>query len=194
MSQLSAQNESNVLSLIHRLDAAKSESDYVSINTQFEQLAATYPKNWLALYYTSLGYAFMSSKGFDLNEVNIDKSIKYMHLTKALSTNDEVFCLESFVYSIKMSKAPFSRWLAYKSRILHPLEKAEKLNPDNPRIYILQASIQKNIPTWLGGGCIAASKFIKTAVEKWANQQMNTIQPHWGGGIIEALKKACPVD
>lgn len=182
------------MSLIHRLDAAKSESDYVSVNEQIEQLAATYPKNWLILYYASLGYAFMSSKGYDSKEINIDKSIKYMHLAKEMSANDEVLCLESFVYSIKMSKAPFTRWLAYKNSILHPLEKAQKLNPNNPRIYILQASIQKNIPAWLGGGCNAASKFIKVAFEKWAIQQMNTIQPHWGGGTIEALKKACPVD
>ena len=193
-SNVSAQNEAQFLSMIHRLEAANNESDYVVANDQLEQLAFAYPANWLTQYYAALGRAIMSTKGFDINETNINKAIQYLIRTKQCKINDEVLCLESFVYSVKMSKAPFARWLLYKNQIMHPLEMAQKINSNNPRIYILQASIHKNIPTWLGGGCDAASPYIKLAIKKWSTLHLSSIQPHWGEGTLDNLKKSCPID
>lgn len=193
-SNISAQNNESLLQIVNKLDASITETDYNRVMIQLEKYAKTDATNWLAQYYVSLGFAFMSAKNMDHKEINIDKAIKYMLNTKLLNLNDEVLCLESFVYSVKMSKSPYTRWLAYKSKIVDPLEKAKEINANNSRIYILLASIQKNIPQWLGGGCDAAKKYIEMASSKWNAQNNNSLQPHWGQGTLASLKEACAIN
>lgn len=193
-SNISSQNNESLLQLVNKLDASITETDYSRVMFQLEKYAKTDVSNWLAQYYVSLGFAFMSAKNMDHKEIYIDKAIKYMLNTKLLNLNDEVLCLESFVYSVKMSKSPYTRWLAYKSKIIGPLDKAKDINPNNPRIYILMASIQKNIPQWLGGGCDAAKKYIGMASSKWNAQNNNGLQPHWGQGTLASLKETCAIN
>ena len=99
----------SLLPLIQRLEAANNAAEYQTINTQLEQFASRNAGNWLTHYYVVLGYAFMSARGFDKNEMYIDKAINSLDLLKKINVNDEVLCLESFVYSIKMSKSPYTR-------------------------------------------------------------------------------------
>ena len=70
---------------------------------------------------------------------------------------------------------------------------AKKLNPNNPRVYILEANIQQKLPYIFGGGCKAAKPLIQKA-ELFFNTQnkANSIEPSWGIQSLMKLKKACP--
>jgi hypothetical protein len=85
------------------------------------------------------------------------------------------------------------RWFSYEGKIKNALSLAKKLNPNNPRAYILEANIQQKLPFIFGGGCKSAKPFIQKA-ELCMNTQTKVIsvEPSWGMQSLVKLKKACP--
>ena len=107
--------------------------------------------------------------------------------------NDEVYCAESLAYTAKMSVNPLIRWLTYEGKIKKALNYAKKLNPNNPRVYVLEANIQQKIPYIFGGGCNSVKPLIQKAELCYNTQaKPNSLQPYWGFQSLVQLKKACP--
>jgi hypothetical protein len=92
-----------------------------------------------------------------------------------------------------MSVNPALRWFSYEGKIKNALSLAKKLNPNNPRAYILEANIQQKLPFIFGGGCKSAKPLIQKA-ELCMNAQTktNSVEPSWGMQSLVKLKKACP--
>jgi hypothetical protein len=112
---------------------------------------------------------------------------------KSIEVNDEIYCAESLAYTAKMSVNPALRWLTYEGKIKNTLSMAKKLNPNNPRAYILEANIQQKLPFIFGGGCKSAKPLIQKA-ELCFNVQTkgSSVEPSWGIQSLVKLKKACP--
>jgi hypothetical protein len=67
------------------------------------------------------------------------------------------------------------------------LDKALQLNPDNPRVYYLRATMTFHMPEAYGGGAVKALPLYKTAAEKYNTFQPETsISPNWGKEMNEA--------
>jgi hypothetical protein len=112
---------------------------------------------------------------------------------KSIMANDEVYCAESLAYTAKMSVNPLLRWLTYEGKIKKSLSLAKKLNPNNPRAYVLEANIQQKIPYIFGGGCKSVKPLIQKAELCFnAQTKANLLQPSWGFQSLVQLKKACP--
>ena len=58
----------------------------------------------------------------------------------------------------------------YEDKIKNPLRLAKKINPKNPRIYLLEANIQQKLPFIFGGGCKSTKPLIQQA-ERLLNTQ-----------------------
>jgi len=103
-----------------------------------------------------------------------------------------VYCAESLAYTAKMSVNPLLRWLTYEGKIKKALSLAKKLNPNNPRAYVLEANIQQKIPYIFGGGCKSVKPLIQKA-ELCFNAQTkpNSVEPSWGFQSLVQLKKVC---
>ena len=107
--------------------------------------------------------------------------------------NDEVYCAESLAYTAKMSVNPALRWFSYEGKIKKALSFAKKLNPSNPRSYVLEANIQQKIPYIFGGGCKSVKPLIQKAELCFNTQtKVNSVEPSWGFQSLVQLKKACP--
>ena len=129
--------------------------------------------------YTRL--SFQGKKGGDFYA---DKAIALAKQSMAIQTNDENYCALSMAYTAKMAVSPYMRWLSYEKSIYEPLQKAKKINPNNPRIYILEASLQMNIPTIFGGGCTKSKTILVKAKQLLDKQASSTILPTWGLSLI----------
>ena len=103
------------------------------------------------------------------------------------------YCAESLAYTAKMSVNPALRWLAYEGKVKNALSLAKRLNPNNPRAYLLEANIQQKLPFIFGGGCKSAKPLIQKA-ELCFNVQTkgSSVEPSWGIQSLVKLKKACP--
>ena len=176
-------------------DKSQTQEQYDLTFTKMEELYKQDPSAWLPTYYASIIKARMAMKKMGNADKLADEAIKWLAITKAIHNSDEVLCLESLVYTSKMSVNPTFRWKAYEAKINKPLAQAMALNKNNPRAYILKANIQYKMPALFGGGCNSALPNARQA-KRIIDQQNNefTVMPHGGRHILEELIKACPID
>jgi len=167
--------------------------NYQELYVQFEQLYAVNKTNWLIPYYAGMTRSIMCLLKMGDKDVLANDALLWVRRAKSIMANDEVYCAESLAYTAKMSVNPLLRWLTYEGKIKKALSLAKKLNPNNPRVYVLEANIQQKIPYIFGGGCNSVKPLIQKA-ELCFNIQTkpNSVEPSWGFQSLVQLKKACP--
>ncbi|MFY8165590.1 MAG: hypothetical protein ACOVJ8_03290 [Sediminibacterium sp.] len=159
---------------------------------KFEQLSKTYPSEWLPMYYGAIIKARMSILNMGNKDATADEAIQWVAKSKMIQVNDEILCAESLANSAKMAISPMTRWLSYESRIKSPLKLAKKINPNNPRIYVLEAAIIHRLPGLFGGGCKAALPIAKKAAKLLEEQENNRGNlPRWGMKTINEILTNC---
>jgi len=173
--------------------ASKSQA-YQELYLQFEQLYAVNKSNWLIPYYAGMTRSIMCLLKMGDRDALANDALVWVGRAKSIVKNDEIYCAESLAYTAKMSVNPTFRWLIYEGKIKNALKLAKKLNPNNPRAYLLDANIQQKLPFIFGGGCKAVKPLIQKAELCFNNQtKANSIEPSWGIQSLVQLKKACPL-
>ena len=167
--------------------------NYQELYVQFEQLYTVNKTNWLIPYYAGMTRSIMCLLKIGDKDVLANDALLWVGRAKSIMANDEVYCAESLAYTAKMSVNPTLRWFSYEGKIKKALSLAKKLNPNNPRAYVLEANIQQKIPFIFGGGCNSVKILIQKA-ELCFNKQtnLNSVEPSWGKQSLVQLKKACP--
>jgi len=166
---------------------------YQDLYLQFEQLYAVNKTNWLIPYYAGMTKSIMCLLKMGDRDALANDALLWVARAKSIAQNDEIYCAESLAYTAKMSVNPALRWFSYEGKIKNALRMAKKLNPNNPRAYILEANIQLKLPFIFGGGCKSTKPLIQKA-ELGLNAQTktNSVEPSWGIQSLVQLKKACP--
>lgn len=166
---------------------------YQSVYIQFEKLYNADKKNWLIPYYASILKSRMCLMKMGDRDQSANDAIVWISRAKSITNNDEIYCAESLANTAKMSVNPTMRWLLYEDKIKTPLQLAKKVNANNPRIYLLEANIQRKLPVLFGGGCKAAIPMAKKAEQLLHAQVLqNTSMPGWGNQSLVEFKSACP--
>lgn len=166
---------------------------YQSVYIQFEKLYNADKKNWLIPYYASILKSRMCLMKMGDRDQLANDAIVWISRAKSITNNDEIYCAESLANTAKMSVNPTMRWLLYEDKIKTPLQLAKKVNANNPRIYLLEANIQRKLPVLFGGGCKAAIPMAKKAEQLLHAQVLqNTNMPGWGNQSLVEFKSACP--
>ena len=167
--------------------------NYQELFVQFEQLYTVNKTNWLIPYYAGMTRSIMCLLKMGDKDALANDALLWVGRAKSIMANDEVYCAESLAYTAKMSVNPLLRWLTYEGKIKKSLSLAKKLNPNNPRAYVLEANIQQKIPYIFGGGCNSVKPLIEKAELCFNTQtKSNSVQPSWGFQSLVQLKKACP--
>jgi len=166
---------------------------YQELYLQFEQLYAVNKTNWLIPYYAGMTRSLMCLLKMGDRDALANDALLWVGRAKSIVKNDEVYCAESLAYTAKMSVNPALRWLVYEGKIKNALKLAKKLNPNNPRAYILEANIQQKLPIIFGGGCKSVKPLIQKAELCFnAQTKVHSVEPSWGIQSLVQLKKACP--
>lgn len=192
--QAQSPNQSKVLeSAVMQFNQANNPNSYKQLYLQFEQLYSVDKTNWLIPYYAGMTKSIMCLLKMGDRDALANDALLWVARAKAIEVNDEVYCAESLAYTAKMSVNPALRWFTYEGKIKNTLSLAKKLNPSNPRAYVLEANIQQKLPFIFGGGCKSAKPLIQKAELFISNQnRANSIEPSWGIQSLVKLKKACP--
>jgi hypothetical protein len=192
--QAQSPNQAKVLeSAVMQFNQANNPSSYKQLYLQFEQLYSVDKTNWLIPYYAGMTKSIMCLLKMGDRDALANDALLWVARAKAIEVNDEIYCAESLAYTAKMSVNPALRWFTYEGKIKNILSLAKKLNPSNPRAYILEANIQQKLPFIFGGGCKSAKPLIQKAELFISNQnRANSIEPSWGIQSLVKLKKACP--
>ena len=159
---------------------------------KFELLSNAHPHEWLPPYYASIVKARMSLSKLGDRDATADEALNWVIKAKKNQLNDEVLCAESLANTAKMAISPMRRWLSYESKIKNPLRLAKNINPNNPRIYVLEAHVQQQLPSLFGGGCKAAVPIAKKAEKLLELQGINRGNlPRWGIKSVKDVLKNC---
>ena len=177
---------------VMQFNQANKNLNYQELYLQFEQLYTVNKTNWLIPYYAGMTRSIMCLLKMGDKDVLANDALLWVGRAKSIMANDEVYCAESLAYTAKMSVNPLLRWLTYEGKIKKSLSLAKKLNPNNPRAYVLEANIQQKIPYIFGGGCKSVKPLIQKA-ELCFNAQTkpNLVEPSWGFQSLVQLKKVC---
>lgn len=180
---------------IETLFQAKTIAAYVEVANQFERISQIEKAEWLPLYYASFAYIMISFQEPDnaKKDTYLDQAQNYLDQAKAIApVESELYMLQGFLYPSRINIDPMNRGMLYMGEMNKSLDKALELNPDNPRVYYLRATIMHHTPEAYGGGAAKALPLFLTAEEKFKIFKPKTaISPNWGKELNEAeLKNA----
>lgn len=153
---------------------------------QFERLFADKKREALVRYY--LGYCDYRLATFYQQQTNKDMAGKHLeaaitHLEAAIKSNNkfaEAYALLSSCYGQKISLAPMLG-MTLGPRAGLTMQSALQLEPNNPRVILLDAIGNYYKPVMFGGSKENALAGFKRAVELFEQKQINDpLQPDWG--------------
>jgi len=183
---------------LFEMDTAVSMESMQLIANKFERIANVEKDKWLPNYYASFTYVLMSYREEDnkIKDQYLDKAEELLEAAIALNEKEsEIYALKGMLEQARIQVDPMTRGMIYSQKADKSLQKAEKLNADNPRIYYIKAMGVLYTPAMFGGGMDKACPIFKTAYEKFEKfSPSNEIAPKWGKEInnenYEKCKKA----
>jgi len=180
---------------IEKLFKAQTIPDYIDIANQFERISTIEKTEWLPLYYASYAFIMISFQETDNSKKDsyLDQAQKYLDQSIAINPNEsELHMLQGFLYPSRITIDPMTRGMELMPKMNQSLDKALELNPDNPRVYFLRASMTFNMPEAYGGGAAKALPLFQMADEKFKIFKPETVlSPNWGKAANESeMKKA----
>ena len=177
------------------LDSTRDINALKDLSASFERIGDAEKTQWLPYYYAALaqvnaGYSFtrgnMGGMTEQLDPV-ADKAEQLMNKAEALSKdNSEIYLVKKMIASLRMMADPMTRYMQYGPKAQEALETAKKLNPENPRIYLLEGQDKYFTPEQYCGSKTEAKKLFEQALEKFsAFKPASSLDPVWGKATTE---------
>lgn len=175
------------------LDSAKTAADLTSVAASFERIGDAEKTQWLPYYYAGLA---LTTAGWTDQKLDKDKNAEHV---KALCTKAEVIEKNAEIYSIRNMAAtqqmlvnPQERWQTYGQEASAALQQGMQMDPNNPRLYYLQAMSLFNTPEQFGGGKDKAKPVFEKSLALFkAFKPVNNLYPTWGQKITEQMLEQC---
>ncbi len=175
-------------------DSAKTTEDFLKLSANFERIAEAEKTQWLPYYYAAL--ALTTPAWTDPNmdkDANAQKIIALCDKADALTTagedKAEILTVRNMAATQQMLVDPQSRYMTYGQQANADLENAMKLDPNNPRVYYLQAMSINNTPPQFGGGPEKAKPIFEKALELYKAATPKPLYPDWGMKQTEDMLK-----
>lgn len=184
-------------SKIAGVDTVISVQGLTELANAFERIADAEKNQWLAYYYAALcnvRAGLMSTQGLDMMAAKTDKTDPYADKAEKLinkaeelmKKNSEIFIVKKLIASLRMMGDPMNRYMTYGPEAQAMLDEAKQLNPDNPRIYILEAQDKFYTPEQFGGSKEEAKVLFEKAQQLYNSFKPETsIHPNWGKSQVE---------
>ncbi len=175
---------------IAQLDTARNGAVLLDLANSFERIATTEKTQWLPYYYAALAHAYFGyskiSGGMSGDPAVIDpvadKAAALLAEAEKMSPNNsEIFVVHKVINTLRMMVDPQNRYMTYGPAAQEALDKAKSLNPENPRVYLLEGQDKFYTPEQFGGSKEEAKKLFETAMQKYnAFKPENALTPNWG--------------
>ena len=187
-----AQSEKYLKTMQEKVAAVDTTLDATALknlSASFERIADAEKTQWLPYYYAALtqinsGYFMLNGPGNAAEKVDplADKAEQLISKAEALSKdNSEIYVVKKMIASLRMMADPMNRFMQYGPIAQEALQTARKLNPENPRTYLLEGQDKFYTPEQYGGSKTEAKKLFEEALRKFDTFKPATdIDPNWG--------------
>jgi len=175
------------------VDTTHSPDGLKELANAFERIADAEKTQWLPYYYAALAHinaglmSSMSGPDASITDPIADKAEALLNKAEALSKdNSEIYVVKKQIATLRMMADPMSRYMTYGPAAAQALEMAKKLNPENPRVYLLEGQDKFYTPEQFGGSKTEAKKLFEEAMKKHeAFKPESSIHPVWGKSQIQ---------
>lgn len=180
---------------VSAVDTTRSVEGLKDLSASFERIGDAEKTQWLPYYYAALaqvnaGYTLtmgkMGGMAATLDPI-ADKAELLLGKAEALNKdNSEIYLVKKMIASLRMMADPMARYMQYGPQAQQALETAKKLNPENPRIYLLEGQDKFFTPEQYGGSKTEAKKLFELALQKYdAFKPATNLDPVWGRSTTE---------
>ena len=169
-----------------------------SLAGKLERAATVAPADWLPRYYQAYALlinVFQSKEDGDAKDKTLDQAEAALAQARKLGGDEsELLALQAYVYQARLGVSPMLRSRQYSSKVMEAVAEAKRLNPANPRPYLVGANNVNFTPKMFGGGPEAARPLYEEAKTKYdAYQPTSPLLPNWGKGqLLGRLKQYEP--
>lgn len=190
-----AQNDKYVKAMepkVSAMDTTRNAAALTELANAFERIGTAEKNQWLPFYYAALanvnaGLALMNGQmGGDAAKIDplADKAEALINQAEALSKdNSEIYVVKKMIARMRMMVDPMNRYMQYGPVAAQALETAKKLNPENPRVYLLEGEDKYFTPEQYGGSKAEAKILFAKALQKFdAFKPAGPMYPLWGKG------------
>jgi hypothetical protein len=174
------------------IDSTHTAEGFTDLANAFERIADAEKNQWLAYYYAAYCNAsagLIAGSGGDVMTAKADKTDPYAdkadkQLKKAeemAKNNSEIFIVKKMIATLRMIGDPMNRYMTYGPEAQAMLDEAKKINPDNPRAYLLEGQDKYYTPEQFGGSKEEAKVLFEKAQKLYETfKPETTIHPNWG--------------
>jgi hypothetical protein len=177
--------------LVLAADSTRDEAGLTDLANSFERIANAEKTQWLPYYYAALCHINKANIHFqkqELDKIDAEVNLAEPLLNKAdelEKNNSEVYALKKMFNTAKMMGDPMNRYMTYGAEAAKALETAKTLNPENPRIYLLEGIDKYYTPEQFGGSKDEGKKLFQEALKKFESfKPTSSIHPSWGIGQV----------
>jgi hypothetical protein len=181
------------------LDTSRDIASLKDLSASFERIGDAEKTQWLPYYYSALAlvnagnfiYINNVSNPGELKDLDVlaDKADQMITKAETLQKdNSEIYTVRKMVSSLRMMVDPMNRYMTYGPKAQEALDMAKKLNPDNPRVYLLEGQDKFYTPEQFGGSKTEAKKLFEEALKKYDSfKPASDIDPNWGKNTTQYL-------
>ncbi|KMQ69772.1 hypothetical protein ACM39_01605 [Chryseobacterium sp. FH2] len=178
---------------ITKLEAGKSADEFQVLANDFDRIGKKETKQWLPAYYAALAYiqkGRIQMREGKMSELSVQANAAEKYLEQAESIagkdNSEIHLLKKMTSSLKMMENPVERYMTDGMKAMEELKIAEKLDPNNPRVALIQAEDTYFTPEQYGGSKTKGLEQFKIALDKFnAFKPKTALDPNWGKAEAE---------
>lgn len=178
---------------IAKIETTMSVDQFQALANGFDRIGKKETKQWLPSYYAALAYlqkGRMQMQAGKMSElsVNANTADKYLDQAEAIAgkDNSEIHLLRKMAYSLRMMENPAERYMTDGMKAMEELKKAETLDPNNPRVALINAEDTYFTPEQYGGSKEKGLEQFKAALEKFnAFKPKTALDPNWGKAEAE---------
>lgn len=178
--------------LMPAVDTTHNIEGLIDLAGSFERIANAEKTQWLPFYYAALcninaTSMYYQSQQLDKIDPLADKAEPMLNKAEELEKNNsEIALLKKMYNSARMMADPMSRFMTYMGPIAEALETAKKLDPENPRVYLIEGIDKYYTPEQYGGSKEEGKKLFAEAAKKLETfKPVSSIHPSWGASQLK---------
>lgn len=195
---VSAQSERYLKAMqenVNKLDSIRTAQEWTQVANNFQRIAEAEKSQWLPYYYAALsnvmvGY-FQGATGGGVNASVVDPLADKAEasLSKAeelKKDNSEIFVVKKMIATLRMMADPQNRWQTYGPQAAEALQRAKTLDPNNPRVFLLEGQDKFYTPEQFGGSKTEAKALFQESLKKFESfKPESSIHPQWGSSQVK---------
>jgi hypothetical protein len=189
MHSVSAQSEKYLKTMqdnVSKLDDIHTADGWREAANTFQRIGDAEKNQWLPYYYVALSHVMtglmQGTPNAAVTDPLADKAEEALNKAEALSkANSEIFIVRKMIATLRMTADPANRWQTYGPQAAEALQRAKALDPENPRIYLLEGQDKFYTPEQFGGSKTEAKALFDQSLKKFeAFKPQSAIHPQWG--------------